>query len=287
MMIKIDNREHNLIQIIKKKIEEKSISIVELKIENLPIGDIIICNDKGDEIIIIERKSLNDLIASIKDGRYEEQSYRLQGTNIHSHNIIYLIEGDISKTMHDKKTIYSAMFSLNYYKGFSVAKSNNIEESATIILNMVTKMNKSSNKKGYYLDKPNKNKSNNEEKEKDTNEEKEKDVNEEKKEKETNEDVKSYCHVIKKIKKENITPDNIGEIMLSQIPSVSSATAIEIMKKFKTISNLIISINENSNILNDIKIINAKNQSRKISKTAIENIYKYIKSEKTESEKTV
>ena len=41
------------------------------------LGDVIICDDDGSERMIIERKTLNDLAASIKDGRYEEQGYRL------------------------------------------------------------------------------------------------------------------------------------------------------------------------------------------------------------------
>ena len=41
---------------------------------------------------------------------------------------------------------------------------------------------------------------------------------------------------IKKVKKENITEDNIGEIMLCQIPGISSVTSLAIMEKFKTIS---------------------------------------------------
>ena len=36
------------------------------------------------------------LNSSIKDGRYVEQSHRLTGYNMHNHNIIYLIEGDLS-----------------------------------------------------------------------------------------------------------------------------------------------------------------------------------------------
>ena len=48
-------------------------------------------------IILIERKSLNDLESSIKDGRYSEQSIRLNSSEIHNHNIYYLIEGNIQQ----------------------------------------------------------------------------------------------------------------------------------------------------------------------------------------------
>ena len=97
MLIKLDNREHELI----KKCENLLVAVPafkELKIEvhQLPLGDIIICNEKTENILV-ERKTLSDLAASIKDGRYEEQSYRLNGLPIHNHNIFYLIEGDLGK----------------------------------------------------------------------------------------------------------------------------------------------------------------------------------------------
>ena len=45
-------------------------------------------------------------------------------------------------------------------------------------------------------------------------------------------DIKSYSSVVKKVKKDNITADNIGEIMLCQIPGISSTTAGAIMTHF-------------------------------------------------------
>ena len=87
MIVKIDTRESALLQQIQMQTSFipifKTIQIVS---ETLPIGDIII-NDGTDDKIIIERKSVNDLLSSIKDGRYEEQSYRLNGLNHHNHNI--------------------------------------------------------------------------------------------------------------------------------------------------------------------------------------------------------
>lgn len=40
---------------------------------------------------IVERKTADDLAASIMDGRYEEQKYRLKGCGLN--NVIYLVEG--------------------------------------------------------------------------------------------------------------------------------------------------------------------------------------------------
>ena len=125
MLIKIDTREHELFKRCEATINAvPKFSAIKLVSETLPLGDIII-NDGTDDCIIIERKTLNDLSASIKDGRYEEQSYRLNGIPHHNHNIVYLIEGDMQrfnsfKERIDKQTMYSAMFSINYFKGFSV-----------------------------------------------------------------------------------------------------------------------------------------------------------------------
>ena len=123
---------------------------IVIETENLELGDMIIKNTEGEELIIYERKTISDLIASIKDGRYAEQSYRLNGLEHHNHNIIYLIEGSISKTLKEKQMVYSAMFSVNYYKGFSVMRSSNIEETAYIICNSLIKIQKEKDKKSFY-----------------------------------------------------------------------------------------------------------------------------------------
>jgi ERCC4-type nuclease len=87
---------------------------------------------------------------------------------------------------------------------------------------------------------------------------------------------KDYVSVIKKVKKENITPENIGEIMLCQIPGISAVTALTIMDQFKTLPNLIKELELNNECLKDISSTNAKGQTRKINKTSIANIVKFL-----------
>jgi len=285
MNIVIDAREQELIKHIQfflgNILKFKNIQVV---VESLPIGDIIIKQNE-EEKMYIERKSLNDLASSIKDGRYEEQSYRLNGLNIHNHNIVYLIEGDVNninlfhksaKNNFDKMTLYSAMFSLNYVKGFSVFRSFNIEESALYICQMTYKISKMTeeNKKPFYTTHIN-NLSHNALSSSLCEEnivlgDRENHVLE------NNQAEDEYCNVVKKVKKENITPENIGEIILCQIPSVSSTTAISVMKTYKTIPNLIKNIEENEDCLKEITYTNAKNQIRKINKSAISNIVKFL-----------
>lgn len=285
MLIKIDTRESSLLEQINSQISFIPVfKTIEVKSETLPIGDIII-NDGKEDRLIIERKSVNDLLASIKDGRYEEQSYRLNGLNHHNHNIIYLIEGDVNKVNKfktdnktEKLTLYSAMFSLNYYKGFSVFRSFSIEETANIICNMAYKIEKDAATKIPYYHHPNGKEFNNLiQKESDNCEQKKANAEEKDDELDTNiPSEKDYINVVKKIKKENITPDNIGEIMLCQIPGISSITSLAIMNKFKTLSNLIREIETNTECLKDLSYTNAKGQVRKINKTCLSNIIKFL-----------
>ena len=280
MLVKIDTRETALLH--QMLIQVSNIPVfktIKVKTETLPIGDIII-NDDNEDKIIIERKSIADLLSSIKDGRYEEQSYRLNGINHHNHNIVYLIEGDINKSNRfksdnqvEKLTAYSAMFSLNYYKGFSVFRSFSLEETANIICNMAYKIGKDLTKKSYY-----ENNSQTEAQVKEvchidiTNNDLDSDKNHDN----NQNNCKDYVGVVKKIKKENITPDNIGEIMLCQIPGISSVTALVVMEKYKTISNLIKELELNSECLKDLSYTNAKGQVRKISKTSLSNIARFL-----------
>ena len=292
MIIKIDTREGDLLRHINGLVANIPIfKQIVIKSETLPIGDIIIADDTDDKLVI-ERKSVNDLLSSIKDGRYDEQSYRLNGLNHHNHNIIYLIEGDVNQPNRfksdnrvEKLTLYSAMFSLNYYKGFSMFRSFSLEESATIICNMAYKLAKAgADKKAFYQNKP-------------TAPVPATDalspaiisvatepqnggsvvvVESAKQPEEAEQSEKDYVSVIKKVKKENITPDNIGEIMLCQIPGVSAVTALAILQQYKTLPNLIKELETNADCLHNITSTNAKGQTRKINKTSIANIVKFL-----------
>jgi hypothetical protein len=93
---------------------------------------------------------------------------------------------------------------------------------------------------------------------------------------ETDANEKDYCAVIKKVKKENVTPQNIGEIMLCQIPGISSVSAIAILKEFQTLPNLLNKLRENNDCLNHVSYVNSKNQTRKINKNVIQNIKKFL-----------
>jgi Holliday junction resolvasome RuvABC DNA-binding subunit len=65
--------------------------------------------------------------------------------------------------------------------------------------------------------------------------------------------------------------------MLCQIPGISSASALAILSQFKTLPNLIQCIKNDELCLNNICTTDTNGKSRKISKTAIATIVKYLK----------
>ena len=303
LLVKVDYREKDLIALLQLMPSENNGESIKIKVDNLKIGDVAFVetdkneNETGNELLLFERKSLNDLAASIKDGRYSEQSFRLDGYQpVPNHNIVYIIEGDISRyrenkfTRINKKTLLSSMFSILYYKGFSVARTMNVLETSELIWSWADKLEREmtgGKKMPYYTPTPTP-KSNelpNEplalnstvvapvqiELEFRENEVKTNDKNAE--------ESYGYCNVlkVKKEKNANVTPENIGVIMLSTIPGISSKTAIAIMNEFKTISQLIKSFEQNPYCLNHVCIeTGCGSKSRKITSICIENIRKYL-----------
>jgi len=210
----------------------------EIKSERLPLGDIILHDPgqgqgRGRDIVLFERKTLNDLAASIQDGRYKEQSFRLietaTATGFHTHNIVYIIEGDLTQyeakrnknNRITKTALLSAMVSLMYYKGFSVVRTMNVGETADFILHFADKVAKESangeSTPAYthaHAPPPHHNVT------------------------ETHytaaaSTAQAYSEVAtKKEKRDYITRENIGEIMLSQVPGVSPKVASAILAKY-------------------------------------------------------
>lgn len=233
---------------------ERNGSTNELHIESemLPLGDMIICNDAGEELVIIERKTLSDLASSIRDGRYREQGFRLNGCELPNHNIIYLVEGNLrsyneTKSRLERKSLISSFVSLTYFKGFSLHRTESVSESAEWILNYASKLQRETGKSFYQIN-----------------------VQCEQNNKET------YVDVSSRVKKNNVTTNNIAPIMLSQIPGVSAAVATAVMARYGTLKRLIDGLISDPAALHDITISTKTNKSRKISKTSCQNIYEFL-----------
>jgi ERCC4-type nuclease len=316
MLIKVDYRDAELYNrcntIILSNVEKYS--CIKIEKENLPLGDIIIYDDNGKEKTIIERKSLTDLASSIRDGRYSEQSFRLNQCSLHNHNIFYVIEGDLRtykpfKCNIDKKALLSSMISISFFKGFSVFRTVNMDETAEWIVQFAFKINKEgTNVLSFYDSISNANISNANISNANISNANISNANisnanisnanignanisnanittttssEENVETNTNTNTIintniQYSDVISRVKKNNITPSNIGSIMLSQIPNVSSTTANIIIEKFGSIKSLIAALQESSTALDSISVTTKNGQSRKLNKTVISNIYNYL-----------
>lgn len=282
MHIIIDERERDLYEKIDNIVNfSGNNTSIQISREVLPLGDILIRTDGQRNVVLIERKSFSDLLESIKDGRYEEQSYRLIHTGEYSpHNIIYMIEGMFSqvRTPMEKRIILSAMTSLNHFKGFSVFRTCSLNETAENIVWMAEKMEKEfqrGKRAAYTLaapsadapeqaageleSVPNTSIANN--------------LGEHANDQQIS--AANYCTVVKKVKKDNITPENIGEIILCQIPGISSVTAMAIMKQYGTFPKLIDEIRSNPSSLENI-VCNNGGKSRKISKTCAKNVIEYL-----------
>lgn len=234
MKVFVDFREQSLFE----NFQQTETIIYEKK--NLEIGDVVFEDEEGKILLIIERKTVDDLLSSIKDGRYTEQSFRLDALEaVPNHNIYYLIEGKLDRT---NEVVYSSMFSLSYYKGFSILKTQSVSETAFMITQMAKKLLKEKDKRVAYTNSSS-----------------------------TATSSTSYCSVLQKSKKsKSIQPSNFGEIVLCQIPGVSSTIAILIMQHYKQFKHLLLDENKKETLSS------LATSKRKLSKTVVDNIILFL-----------
>lgn len=273
MKIILDERERDLYdECISIQCSQSSPTMSIVSKEVLDLGDILFKTDDGKDVLLIERKTFSDLVASIKDGRYEEQSYRLlNSSGFPPHSVIYVLEGVLSqlRTPIEKKILFSAITSLNFFKGFSVHRTSGVRETAEWVLHMADKIEKEfcKGKVPYYLTQPFTRLY--------TNDPTDTQFDNTMAPTEPALTTSDYCSVVKKVKKENVTPENIGEIILCQIPGISSTTAIAIMKNFRDFPHFIEELNKDSACISNTTY-EKNGKQRKINKTCIENIRHFL-----------
>ena len=247
-------------------------------------------------LCIIERKTINDLMASIRDGRYEEQSFRLKySSSLPSHNIVYLLEGGGSAhaSAEKKKRYYSAMTSLLFFKGFSVLRTSHLQESVDTIVHIAEKMQRDLRKGKEFAFVAAQQKTVPEEEEE---EEEEGSVTEKKKGGEAATDPEAkiehasggaagvdktssarYVDVVKARKKDNLTRGNIGEITLCQVPGVSAVIAKAVMLPFTSFGEFIDALRQDASFLAKVKIpIGVKKTPRAISSSVVAKIQEFF-----------
>lgn len=266
MVIKIDYREAKLIAAIEPLLANDG---GEAVIENLLLGDVALyktgvapvpMDESVDSCpvtdpvtdpdpvpdVIIERKTVGDMVASLKDGRYAEQKARLDACPVPNHNIIFLVEGPRTGADH----VHAAVFSLFYNHGFGVLFSCTVGDSARIIRAFDRKLNKDPpSRTAYYrLDQGGGGGG-------------------------ISSTFADYAACLKPEKKANVCRENIWIIMLQQIPHVSSSIARALMDDFGSLPALIESAVSEPDRLDTFKLVDpVSGKSRKLSSRVIKNI---------------
>jgi crossover junction endonuclease MUS81 len=172
---------------------------------SLEVGDMLL--KSPTETLVFERKTLADLEASIKDGRYREQKQRLKST-FPFHRITYVIEGTLNSRA--SKSSVSALISSRYRDGFQVLHTSGVADTVWHLSQIQERM--------AIPDKTAFDPSNGE-----------------------------YASAVKsKTKKcENLTPEMTYLLQLAQIPGLSMTIAQDIAKVYPCFSALLKAIGEN------------------------------------------
>ena len=234
----IDCRETEII----KHLEKKEITF---KKEQLEIGDIIFY--KNDKILLlIERKTIEDLASSIKDGRFRKQYLNIIN-NIDSNRCCYLIEGNILVNRQSignvkKKIIYGAIFNKMFRDDIKIIHSYHIEETIIIIEELVDRLIKRS----LYYNKDNENNEN-------------------------NENNRNQINIPNICKKKNLTPNECFRYQICQIPSISTKKAEIICSKCKNMVELIEILKNNPKNLETFEF-----NGKKIGKNSTQKIAQYL-----------
>jgi ERCC4-type nuclease len=246
----LDYREHGLIELIPSATRD-----------NLLIGDIHI--KYQDYEFILERKTIADLISSVKDGRYKEQKIRLVSymkENPSNRRIAYILEGDpyaIANSFYtetDKNTVIGFLVSSNLRDGIPVFYSKDRYSTQKIIEKLSTRLMKDT--KDFFpihqaggsvstLDEP-------------------------------------YTTTIKMKKKENLNPSAWWILSLAQIPGVSHSIAEMIITTYPTIESLfLIYQNQDTPTTNKELLLaelrkSSSDSAKKIGKVLSTRIYQYL-----------
>ncbi len=252
IVLTIDNREKDL-----------KVAFSNAEYLNLDLGDIKITYN-GNLVLLIERKTMNDLIASVNDGRYREQKKRLIESGIPNAKIMYILEGSLNDIPGHLKTLYGMIINTIFRDHLTVLKFEDIEETIFFLKRIIKKLEE----KDPTLVSLSLLSSNDNETETANGEEKE------------NNNLE-YLSTIKMKKKDNLTAENCSILQLAQIPGMSIQNANLILDKYKSIANLIKSyfeIEESKRVkmLMDLEIPISNGKKRKLGPVLSERIYNYL-----------
>jgi len=137
-MFLLDTRESDLIKLLE--------TTEGLTVKSLDVGDIWIGLDAegkmAEDGLIIERKSITDLEASILDGRYREQRGRiLSYCQENKTRPVYILEGTTATGRLEKSAILKFMNRLVLHYSIAVIRTQSIQETAEVIKTLIQQWN--------------------------------------------------------------------------------------------------------------------------------------------------
>lgn len=103
-------------------------------------GLLVRYGEEGDEVAldwIVERKRLDDLVGSIKDGRFHEQKFRLRKTGVK--NVVYVIEEysmSSERVLQFHEAIESSIASMQVVEGYFVKKTLKLDDTIRYLARM-------------------------------------------------------------------------------------------------------------------------------------------------------
>jgi ERCC4-type nuclease len=306
-MLIIDNREGKLIELIKAT---PSFTI-PYELKNLQLGDIIISFDKyPDKSIIIERKCVPDMLASIKDGRYKEQKIRLQAEKSQSSGnkiICYLIEGSSQNVRYpsEKKVFHGSLVSSIFRDEIPLIRSMSLIETLDIIIRMHDRMDKDITDFFKHnvipinipipipIDIPIDIPITTEETDNTGDNTGDNTINnivdnimqsggDNNSTSINNNNENTYLNTIKKCKKENLTPKLWNQISLTNIPGISTNIAIKITEIYPTIKELFQAYNNCDTdekrilLISEIYLVDNGKTKRRIGEVVSKRILEYL-----------
>lgn len=110
---------------------------------------------EGDEVVldwIVERKRLDDLIGSIKDGRFHEQKFRLKRSGVK--NVVYLVEEfsiDDQNKQRYEEAVQSAIASTQVVNGFFVKQTQKMDDTIRYLARLTATLKKRYEGKPLYV----------------------------------------------------------------------------------------------------------------------------------------
>ena len=239
MKIVIDCREHKLVEHFKYR--------EHVEVKQLDIGDVIFYDDNDTILILIERKTINDLASSIRDGRHREQKKRLMCSGLPIHKCLYLLEGDVNKVYSnriDTRTIIGSIINTIIRDNIKVYRTDNLIDTKILLDRIYDKLLKEPHK--------------------------------------LFESNIEYEATVKIAKKDNMTPEICNVIQLAQIPGISTKIARAIINEYSSFYSLCLKYQEindietNENLLSELKYNTSTGKSIRIGHKRSKKIYEYI-----------